>query len=769
MANDILVKIGADAKQFKDEIDSVKAKTDDLKDVLGGVAKASGLVFAALAGSAGLAIKAFADSEKATSELTVALENQGKSAAKLVGDYKKYADAVSKATGVDDDAIVSAQAKLQALIGQAEITPELTAALVDLSTETGSLDSAAEKLGLVYQGNTGFFNKQRIAIDENATAQDRLNQAVAGVQFRFGGLAEAQASGVNSVKKLNVAFGNLLENVGQKLAPAFTLAVNAVTKFVSFLDTPGVLDFGVAIAEVIAAFAGGLSIITGAGLAFIKMKEGLAIANIAIKAIGLTARGALLASGVGALIVIATLVYENWSTVWPAVQAVFVGAVTAISEAASGLGKILGGILNRDFSQIKEGYEQLKDSVSKGFEAGTIKYRLETERVETGDTVEDQAARLAQKKALADKAAEEQRKRDELNREESRNNTEIAFLQALQGSEELIKIKQQENEVIKQLETEKNEFLRQALTVRLADLHAQEALARETAKLEEQQFNQEVLASNAEFQALDDAQRTQFLQKNAQQLKASQDTEAEARNKFVANSLKQQIESNNLFLQEQIKYETAYATLQQVMRSDQLKGAQQASSNLIALQGSQNAELKAIGKAAAITDITIKTAQAALAIYAGFQTAIPFPPVSIPLGIAGAAAAIAFGAEQIGRVISAADGGVITGGIPGKDSVPLLGMPGELVVPTKNFEEVVGAVKTQRDIESGAARGAGVLTDPAIVDTLTQISEKLSQPPSTQISIQGDVYGDDAAVDKMIRKINDAVQFRNAKLITGTG
>jgi hypothetical protein len=46
-----------------------------------------------------------------------------------------------------------------------------------------------------------------------------------------------------------------------------------------------------------------------------------------------------------------------------------------------------------------------------------------------------------------------------------------------------------------------------------------------------------------------------------------------------------------------------------------------------------------------------------------------------------------------------AKGGVVTGGISGRDSVPAMLMPGELVTPAKNFDEVVNAVScTKRRI-----------------------------------------------------------------------
>jgi hypothetical protein len=765
---DILVKINADAKQFKDEIDAVSKKSEDLRDSLEGVGKAAGLTFAALVGAAGLSLKAFGDAQKSTQELTVALENQGKSAGKLVTQYKGYADAVSKATGIDDDAIVSAQAKLQALIGQNEITPELTQAVVDLSTQTGSLDSAAQKLGLAFQGNIGFFNKQKIAIDDNASANERLNQAIAGVQLRFGGLAAAQASGVNSIKKLDVAFENLLEDVGEKLAPAFEVAVKALTQFVQLLDTPEVLEYVVAIGKVVAVFAGAITAIVGAGLALIKLKEGIEIANIAIKALGLTARGALLASGVGALLVIATLIFEHWSDIWPRISAVFKGAVVTITEAAGGVGKILKGIFTRDFKEITDGVEQVRGSLAKGFEAGSVKFQQETEHISPLDGLAPEEdgddAILAKKKALAEKAAAEQARQDALRLEASRNTQNIALLQTQQGSEDLIKAKQAENATIQQLETEKNKVVIEALNERLKQQEEIELQARLNAAAEEEQFKEQTLANNEAFQALTLDEQRAFLIQYGQQLKSSQDTEREAKSKFVAAELKEQIDKHNKFLAEEQKYGILYALINEALHSNEVEGFKKGTGELVQLTNSKYQALKEIGKAAAISQIVIKTAESAMNIYSGFSA---IPIIGPVLGIAGATAAIIYGAEQIDNVTSAADGGLLTGGIPGRDSVPMLGMPGELVVPTRNFEEVVGATRAARSGESPAA--GGELHSEAIVGHLADISAKLNQPPSTNLNIQGDFIGDDQNVDRMIRKINDAVIYRNAQVLTRPG
>ena len=42
----------------------------------------------------------------------------------------------------------------------------------------------------------------------------------------------------------------------------------------------------------------------------------------------------------------------------------------------------------------------------------------------------------------------------------------------------------------------------------------------------------------------------------------------------------------------------------------------------------------------------------------------------------------------------------MTGGIAGRDSIPAMLMPGEFVVPTRNFEETVNAVARSRAVES---------------------------------------------------------------------
>lgn len=210
----------------------------------------------------------------------------------------------------------------------------------------------------------------------------------------------------------------------------------------------------------------------------------------------------------------------------------------------------------------------------------------------------------------------------------------------------------------------------------------------------------EILKENEDFQAMTDAQQAEFLVQNEAKLAEQIETEKSTRSTIALEKAQEQIKTNNQYLKEQQKFGTAYAQINKVMNSEIFQGQKQAFGELAQLQTSSNATLKGIGKTAAIANIVIKTAESAMAIYAGFST---IPIVGPALGIAGAAAAVAFGGEQISRVTSAADGGLISGGRAGRDSVPALLMPGELVVPTRNFSEVVNAVANQRSQDGGSS------------------------------------------------------------------
>ena len=168
-----------------------------------------------------------------------------------------------------------------------------------------------------------------------------------------------------------------------------------------------------------------------------------------------------------------------------------------------------------------------------------------------------------------------------------------------------------------------------------------------------------------------------------------------------------QKKANQRKLQEQIKYGKAFATINAFINSEEVQGTKKATSELTQLTQSKNSTLKGIGKAASVANITIKTAESAQNIYAGFST---IPIVGVPLGIAGAAAAVAFGAENIAKVTAARQGGRITGGVPNiPDSVPAALDRGEFVTPAATADETIDARAREliEQEESDSSEGGG--------------------------------------------------------------
>lgn len=703
--NELQIKIGANTDQFDKALEDVKKKSEQLESQLGNIAKISAVAFGALVAEIGVAVKAYAESEAASRKLTQALQNQGFEAKKTSEQYKKFAEEVQAKTGIDDDAIIASQALIQGFIGQQKVSKELTQSIADLSTQTGSLDAAAEILGRGIQGNVRGLKAYGITIDEGLTKQERMAQILEKVTQKFGGQAEAANQGLGSIKGLQTAFGNLQEEIGKRFAPAITAAIQGVTKFINYIQgNSALIDFASEFLKIGVVITGLILSFATAAIAIVKVANAVKIASAAMEILGISTRSLVGATGIGLILIIAAEIYANWSSIWPKMQAIFATFTTNIGSLGSGLASILTGVFTLDKGKIAAGLEQVKTAFSNAYKdvasAGEANAK---ERTET-ETSEDQK-RIAKKKALADKAAAEElaserRKQNLL----SAQREEIA-LEANNASAAAIDLKKQEIEILTKLDDDKYAAQRAALTTRFEEI---QSLQEEQFAIDQEQkaaFAEQDLASNAEFQALSDEQRALFLAKNQNDLQSQILTESTARQQAAKQSLSEQIKNNNEYLLNQQKFGTAYAAINSIMNSAIYQGTKSAFGDLAQLQESSNSKLKAIGKAAAVANIIIRTAESAMNIYRGFSI-IPF--VGPALGVAGAAAAIAFGAEQIGKVTGAAQGGVITGGVAGLDSVPAMLTPGELVAPAKNFDEVIGSVRAQREAEKqGGVFGGG--------------------------------------------------------------
>lgn len=691
MASELIIKISAESKEFSDAIKDVGKQTEELESQLAGVAKASGAIFAGLVASAGFAIHAFGDAEKASKALEVSLLNQGLAGSKLAAKYNDIADAIQEKTGVDNDAIIAGTALLQNFLGQTEASEELIAAMTDLAEKTGSTESAAEILGKGIAGNVKAFKQFGIEIDATGSKEERIAEITEKVTQKFGGLAAKGNEGVGSVRGLQTAFGNVIEQVGKRLAPTFEAMVGTLTQFFQRLEKNApLLDFIVESGKTVAIIAGVVLSLTTASLAIIKLQQAFQIASAAAKVFGLSTKLAL--GPLGILLFVVGEIFANWETVWPAMVAIYQTFAKNISKISGGLGSIIDGVFHFDPAKIKAGYDQLAAITAEG-----VKKVQQSGKSAAG---EDDADVIARKNALAAKQQQEEARIDQLRTAQAKEQHNLRVLQQQQASDEVVDLKKQEIEVLKALEESKDAEEQQRLKDRLDIVRTLEADAQVQSAEQRKIYQEQVLLDDENFQNLSAQQQLIFQETEQRNLQNSILTRSQAQQKFVADQQKMRIESNNLALIEEQKYGEVYAKLHQNLNKEEVQGVANATSQLVSLQNSKSAELRAIGKAAAIADITIKTAQSAMAIFAGFSV-IPF--IGPALGVAGAAAAIAYGAEQIGTVLSAQSGGIVPGFNTGGDSVPSLLQPGELVVPRANFSEVVNAVASAKANEAPEA------------------------------------------------------------------
>lgn len=251
--------------------------------------------------------------------------------------------------------------------------------------------------------------------------------------------------------------------------------------------------------------------------------------------------------------------------------------------------------------------------------------------------------------------------------------------------------------------------------LRLKHAKELEEIAAKEARIDEFKAGkrEERKALEEELSALDVEQRELFTEQEIQSLEESLDTQAEAKKKFAEQQLRADIAERNRRKQEEIQFGKTIADTKAFFRKEEVQGVKSATSNLAQLQNSRNSTLKGIGKAAARVQAAISTAQGAVGAYAALA---PIPIVGPALGVAAAAALVAYGVEQQARISAAAQGGFVpnvSGGT--RDRVPMLLEPDELIVPkalVPSFTQAAGIPDSQSETAVGAdteGQGAAVI------------------------------------------------------------
>lgn len=307
-----------------------------------------------------------------------------------------------------------------------------------------------------------------------------------------------------------------------------------------------------------------------------------------------------------------------------------------------------GGFLGASVKDINNAANQIDGSIS-SIEKRIADLKAQRDELEQSNAPEVKQAEEEEKAAVVSVDRETIEKTKQLNDELAvlrKQRTAVEQAQGAAESELLIEELENKKNLIITAEAEKNALL-----------------------LEEQGAYEEASLLRAE-QAV---KSREALEKKAQKERSKQAAQARA-DEFDA---KKQIAKAELQFEQQTWAQRAATT-------------QEGLGAIASLRNSNNRQAFEIGKAAAVAQVLVDTP---LAAQKAFTSLAGIPIVGPALGATAAAAAIVGGTARLNQIKSQqfqgfAEGGLVTGGVPGKDSVPAMLTPGEVVVPEKNFEDI---------------------------------------------------------------------------------
>ena len=180
-------------------------------------------------------IKEAIDGEQANLKLGAALKSVPGVTNEAVKSFKEFSSALSEKIAVDDD-VINSNAAVLASIGRlsGQGLKDATQAALDLSAGLGvSLETAFQQVAKAAEGNVGAFKKLGFEFSKGADDAKVLDQALAQINSRFGGLSQLQANQTfqGAVNQLKVAFDDSNQALGELITKS--PAVREIFKFIA--------------------------------------------------------------------------------------------------------------------------------------------------------------------------------------------------------------------------------------------------------------------------------------------------------------------------------------------------------------------------------------------------------------------------------------------------------------------------------------------------------------------------------------------------------
>jgi hypothetical protein len=235
----------------------LKAANSDVETSAGKLekfGKVAGAAFLAAAAAAGAyavkigvdGVKAALADEQSQVKLASALENATNATKAQIAATEDSIDKMARATGVADDNLRPALARLALSTGNVSKAQDLLSLALDISTQTGKpLEAVANSLGKAYDGNSAALGRLGIGLTAAELKAMSFTQVQTKLTDLFGGAAAKNAETFQGrMDRLKVAFDEGVETIGYNLLPIIQklidIIVNKVVpgfeKFVKIFD-----------------------------------------------------------------------------------------------------------------------------------------------------------------------------------------------------------------------------------------------------------------------------------------------------------------------------------------------------------------------------------------------------------------------------------------------------------------------------------------------------------------------------------------------------
>jgi hypothetical protein len=262
------LSILGDVDNLNKSLKTAGGDVDSFGDKIGKAGVKIGKAFAAAAAAAGAAaiaigiegVKAAIADEKAQTQLALALENSTGATKAQIAATEQSILQMSLATGVADDELRPALARLVRSTSDTEKAQSLLATALDISAATGKpVEAVANSLAKAYDGNTAALGKLGVGLSTAELKTMSFEQVQGRLTELFGGAAAKNANTyAGQIARVQVAFDEAKETIGVALLPILdTLlkfinqnalpAINAFSKAFSLTDGEG---FGKVISDV---------------------------------------------------------------------------------------------------------------------------------------------------------------------------------------------------------------------------------------------------------------------------------------------------------------------------------------------------------------------------------------------------------------------------------------------------------------------------------------------------------------------------------------